>query len=534
MSSEIGLVVGGSLSRGLEVRLTAETNVEELAAGRFIVVEGRDFLFHCLITDLALVTSPDISSDPPAEGLLREALWGAGVGVTLTLRPMLVTEREADDVVPEPAKTLPAHFSPARLALAEDVELVFGSESPDFRTFSLGSPPEMAGVPVCINLGRFVERSSGIFGKTGTGKTLLTKLILGGLMRWNGVSCLIFDAHNEYAREVPDETGSIHPTLANIFADTVEVLTLGTPRAGGKPLLIEHADVEPEDILLLQGELRLTATFPDVVNAFHLKYKKNWLGELLALADAGMEDFKSIAEELGLHLGSLQASVRRLKPLLRVDYLIDSRPPGSFDPTAAVVERLKRKRHVILEMGGSHDMLSYLFAANVITRRLHEAYVRDTYQSVESGGEEPRDCLVVVEEAHRLISRELAGETVFGVIAREMRKFHVSLLLVDQRPSGIDPEVLSQVGTKLIMLLDDPHDLEAVLGGQVEAVELRRMVARLATKQQALVLGYAVPMPVVLSVRPYDQSYAQAVGKIRPGAPPGDVQAESDRRFGFS
>jgi DNA helicase HerA-like ATPase len=447
---------------------------------------------------------------------------------------MLVTAREATEAAPEPAKTLPAHFSPARLALAEDVELVFGKESADFRSFSLGSPPEMAGVPICIDLSRFAERSSGIFGKTGTGKTLLTKLILGGLMRHNAVSCLIFDAHNEYAREVPDETGAVHPTLANLFAGSVETLTLGQPRAGGKPLLVEYGDVEPEDILLLQGELRLTATFPDVVNAFHLKYKKGWLEGLLALADTGMDDFKAIAEELGLHLGSLQASVRRLKPLLRIPWLVEKRPPGSLDPTEAVVQQLKHRRHVILEMGGSHDMLGYLFAANVITRRLHETYMKDTYASIEKGGEEPRDCLVVVEEAHRLISRELSGETVFGVIAREMRKFHVSLLLVDQRPSGIDPEVLSQVGTKLIMLLDDPHDLEAVLSGQVEAAELRRMVARLASKQQALVLGYAVPMPVVLSVRPYDQSYAQAVGKTQRSEPGGDVQAESDRRFGFA
>ena len=31
-------------------------------------------------------------------------------------------------------------------------------------------------------------------------------------------------------------------------------------------------------------------------------------------------------------------------------------------------------------------------------------------------------------------------ETIFGIIAREMRKYYVSLLVVDQRPSGIDQE----------------------------------------------------------------------------------------------
>src|SRR5207244_7642820 len=63
--------------------------------------------------------------------------------------------------------------------------------------------------------------------------------------------------------------------------------------------------------------------------------------------------------------------------------------------------------------------------------------------------------------------------SIFGTIAREMRKFGVTLLIVDQRPSGIDSEVLSQVGTKLICLLDDERDIEAVLTGTPGAGSLR-------------------------------------------------------------
>ena len=46
-----------------------------------------------------------------------------------------------------------------------------------------------------------------------------------------------------------------------------------------------------------------------------------------------------------------------------------------------------------------------------------------------------------------------------------MRKYYVSLLVVDQRPSSIDDEVLSQIGTRITALLNDEKDIQAVLTG---------------------------------------------------------------------
>jgi DNA helicase HerA-like ATPase len=92
-----------------------------------------------------------------------------------------------------------------------------------------------------------------------------------------------------------------------------------------------------------------------------------------------------------------------------------------------------------------------------------------------------------------------------------MRKYNVTLLVVDQRPSGIDDEVMSQLGTKLTCLLDNERDIEAVLGGAPGGRELRTVLSRLESNQQALIFGHAVPMPVVIRTREYGsaQSYAQ-------------------------
>jgi len=49
-------------------------------------------------------------------------------------------------------------------------------------------------------------------------------------------------------------------------------------------------------------------------------------------------------------------------------------------------------------------------------------------------------------------------QTIFGTIAREMRKFRHTMV-VDQRPSGIDNEVMSQIGTRITALLNDEKTL---------------------------------------------------------------------------
>lgn len=61
--------------------------------------------------------------------------------------------------------------------------------------------------------------------------------------------------------------------------------------------------------------------------------------------------------------------------------------------------------------------------------------------------------MITIEEAHKFLNPQVAEQTIFGRIAREMRKYNVTLLVIDQRPSGIDDEVMSQLGTKVAYLL---------------------------------------------------------------------------------
>ena len=120
---------------------------------------------------------------------------------------------------------------------------------------------------------------------------------------------------------------------------------------------------------------------------------------------------------------------------------------------------------------------------------------------------EPRPLVIVVEEAHKLLNREMAAQTTFSTIAREMRKYYVTLLIIDQRPSQIYDEVMSQLGTRISGWLGDENDIQAVLSGLAAGDSLRGMLARLQPKEEVVLLGWGVPMPLPVRSRRYDDRF---------------------------
>ncbi|MEM6530757.1 MAG: ATP-binding protein, partial [Chloroflexota bacterium] len=182
---------------------------------------------------------------------------------------------------------------------------------------------------------------------------------------------------------------------------------------------------------------------------------------------------------------------------------------------------------VVLEFGRYGSSLeAYMLVANYITRRIHREYINRVEKALGDAELEPPQLLITIEEAHKFLDPKIASQTIFGEIARELRKYKVTLLIVDQRPSGIDEEVMSQIGTRVTALLDNERDINAVLTGISGAQSLRQVLARLDTKQQAIIMGHAVPMPVVVKTRTYDQVFYDAVTGQRNGR--GTLTANGD------
>ena len=513
---ELGLITSGSLVEGLQMKLSPERSVEEVKAGKFVVVHGNYHQFFSLITDVRLdASSPNILVNPPSkeEELLRSVLSGTSAYATIELRPMLMLSHGDEEL--RPVKTIPPHFASVSEATQGDVSTVFGKEDRKGKYFNIGTPLDMD-IPVCINLDRFVERSNGIFGKSGTGKTFLTRVMLAGVIRYGKAVNLIFDMHNEYGWETESEDSKgFVKGLKQLFPEKVAIFSLdpaSTRRRGRKPdveAFISLDQIDIEDIALLQDELQLNTTAIESAFAIYRRYGNRWLSELLSWEE---EELAAVSKDLGTHVQSLSAMRRKLNRIRVLPFIVED-SAQSEGTIKKIMDYLGRGTSIVLEFGRSNSTLAYLLAANIISRRIHDTYIDRTerYHATKESSDKPRQLMITIEEAHKFLNSQAAKQTIFGTIARELRKYSVTMLIVDQRPSGIDDEVISQVGTRITALLNDEKDIQSVLTGVSNTSGLRSVLASLDTKQQALILGHAVPMPVVVRTREYGEDFYREI-----------------------
>lgn len=545
LEKPLGSVIQGSLSQGLEVRLHADISVEEMRVGKFLVVQGMRSRFFCMLTDVTLGTSSQrIIANPPDPGnfFLQEVLAGSGTYGTIALSPMLMftpqdqrhPPKSRDDSQSQstqagsyqaqssepvellPVKTIPSHFSQVYDASERDFRVVFGWEDdPHRRNFSIGKPIDMD-VPICIDLDRFVERSNGIFGKSGTGKSFLTRLLLSGVIRKQAAVNLIFDMHSEYGWEAASEGKQFSTVkgLRQLFPGQVQIFTLdpeSTKRRGvrdAQELYISYDQIDVEDLMLVRGELNLSEASLENAIILRNEFGKAWISRLLTLNNEEIQEFCETK------MGSKSSIMALQRKLTRLDDLKYTRNACPHNYIGQILEAIDAGKHVVVEFGSQSNMLSYMLATNVIARRIHASYVRKAEKFLQTKNicDRPRQLMITIEEAHRFLDPATARQTIFGTIAREMRKYFVTLLVVDQRPSGIDNEVMSQVGTRITALLNDEKDIDAIFTGVAGSQSLRSVLAKLDSKQQALILGHAVPMPVVVRTRPYDEHFYAEIG----------------------
>jgi len=521
MKTVLGTIISGSLTDGFLMRITPHTPLEQIKTGKFVSIVGNQYRFFSLITDLSLeVSNPDILLFPPTpqEKLLCATLKEKDIYATAQLKPMLMLDHNQERL---PVKTVPPHFASVYEATKEDVAHIFGDETDASKKyFNIGSPLDMQ-TPVCLDLERLTERSNGIFGKTGTGKTFLTRLVLAGLIKNEKAVNLIFDMHSEYGLQARKEGSgkSFVKGLKTLFPDKVVIFSLdpaSTRRRGGSPdveMTLSYQSVHVEDIISLQSELNLNPTALEASYLIAAQHKQDWLQVLLSQGD----NLKEFAQSLGAHPESIAALYRKLKRIEQLPFFKVTTRGGAYKDSSVIdqmMEYISRGISIIIEFGNFTSTFVYLLIANIITRRIHAEYIAKTEHFLGShqSDDEPKKLMITIEEAHKFLNPNAAKQTIFGTIAREMRKYYVSLLVVDQRPSGIDPEIISQIGTKIIAQLNDEKDINAVLTGTNNATSLRTILASLDSKKQALLLGHALAMPVVIQTREYNEDFYRAMG----------------------
>ncbi len=531
------------------MRLTVPA--QSVQEGAFVVVESGEWLFYGLVTDLQLgATDPRFADEQSEERLpanLAALLHGQTLYTNLEVLPALMVEQPPDPATrtipaggpsieknparPIPIKTVPPHHAPVRLASAGDMAEIFGDPAKK-GNFVIGYTREQ-GHPVCIDLDKFVQRSSGIFGATGTGKSFLTRIILAGLIHSNVAGALIFDMHNEYGSDdTASDTNQRIPGLKGKFPTKVRLVGLGrgSDFRGVQPdfnLEIAERDIETGDIEMLTRELNLKETTPTTLDALEREFGQNWFQEFKQLkygAKIETEDGKSVdapdsvaawAHARGGQPGAAEGLHSKLRRVFNLPYIVE-RPAA--DTVSEIIKALEARpaRGALLRRPRQRPGLP---AGDQPAHPPHPRRLGTQDQRIpRRKSQEPRPLVIVVEEAHKLLNREMAAQTTFSTIAREMRKYYVTLLIIDQRPSQIYDEVMSQLGTRVSGWLGDEDDIQAVLSGLAGRDALRGMLARLQPKEEVLLLGWGVPMPIPVRSRRYDDDFwKDLLGSKAPG-----------------
>ncbi|MGB1252244.1 MAG: ATP-binding protein [Candidatus Promineifilaceae bacterium] len=565
MSDSIGYVVGGGLKDGLRVRLTV--SADSVQEGSFVVCESGNWRYYGLITDLQLGATDPRFADERSDRMnvaIQAALLGKTLYTTMSMFTTLMQnigpelgtaafEAWQDKVDtgeiqtgPRPVKTVPSHHASVRIATAADVAEIFKGD------FVLGSTIEEPHHPVALDLAKLVKRSSGIFGATGTGKSFLTRMVLAGVMKANVAAALVFDMHNEYGFSDIDSDRNVTVLgLQDLFGRSrVQVAALGAnTRIKGKSpdftLEIGMRDISSADIYLLGDVINLNDSAAVVLDSLENSFRRDWFIKFMNMVPGATEIFvdengreKKVpaphsvefwARDNNIHEKSATALHRKLTPLYRKPYVVEK----DTDPVTSIVDKLENGKHVILSFGQFESDLDYLLVSNILTRRIREHWVKLTDKHKGENAPAPKPLMICIEEAHKLLAPHIAKRTAFGIIARELRKYFVTLLVIDQRPSAIDDEIMSQLGTRITGWLGDDDDIRAVLTGLAGREQLRGMLARLQEKEEVLLLGWGVKMPIPIRSRRYDQSFYDEMRGNKKVAAPRPATSYNDDLFGF-
>ena len=357
-------------------------------------------------------------------------------------------------------------------------------------------------IPAMIKIDEMLGKHFAVLGTTGTGKSCTVALILRRILEKNPQAhILLLDVHREYAQsfkgisEVITPDNMVLPFWLLNFDEAVEILIGQQPG--------RETDVEILRELIPMAKARYMGNQRRDKNGVAVRngFDSSNIGVDTPLPYR-TSDLTGILEE---YIGKLElrgelAPYKRLKA--RIETI--SRDPryafmfGSLtvqDNMAAVLARLFRipvngKPIAILELGGLPSEIINV-VVSVLARLAFDF-------GVWSAGRIP--ITFVCEEAHRYvpIDKSLGFEPTkksISRIAKEGRKYGVSLCMITQRPAELDPTILSQCNTIFSMRLTNERDQDILRAGISDAAaSLLEFMSTMGTGE-AITFGEGVALP---------------------------------------
>ncbi len=391
----------------------------------------------------------------------------------------------------------------ARVSLADAIDLRQVYARPEAATAPIGSIAQDASVPAYILTDELFGKHFSIVGTTGSGKSCLVAGLLSAVIdRSPNAHLILLDPHSEYADVFGEHAAVLGPDrglyfpywLFN-FEELIEIV-LGADAHPDHAKILGEALLAAKKFYFAQAGLERRGTVDTPV-----PYR---LADLLRFIDAAMGSLERPESVAAYH--SVINRITALQNDARYTFVFTTRKTLR-DELCDILSQLFRipvagKPVTILDLAGVPSEV-----VNVIVSVLCRLAFDFALWS-----ESPIPMAIVCEEAHRYAPRdrtlgfEAAKRALFRV-AKEGRKYGVSLCVVSQRPSDLAPGLLSECNTLFALRMTGQEDQDIVRSAVPESCYglLNFLPALRNGEAIAVGEGVSLPMRVCLTALPAER-----------------------------
>ncbi|NOZ89493.1 MAG: ATP-binding protein [Crenarchaeota archaeon] len=429
--------------------------------GDYVVIEaGGDYVLGMVRSvgtrSLTLSSLPGVYDPVVVEKLSAEA--GAGdVFFECSARLLATLSGGSPRLPPLPGARV--YRAPSGLL----ARLFGGAEGRSVRVGVLATRPD---VEVRVDVNTMVTRHTAILAVTGAGKSNTVAVVADRLVRGYNATLLIFDFHGEYVgSSIGGGVNVIEPRLNPRHLSISELMTL---------LGVEHRFYHQERVL----RKALEKVESDV-------FQGSFIDGLRAALEGSARQKGDEGRAAVALLNKLDSLLERYGDILD-DTAVD--PVSGLEPGRANVLDLSR-----VDEDAADVIVSHVLRILLWERKLYK---------LRGSSRVPFPVLVVLEEAHILAPRDEDTLSKYWLarVAREGRKFGLGLMLVSQRPKGLDQDILSQANNMIVMRLVEPTDQRYVqAASEALSEDLLEHLPSLATGEAVLV-GPFTPLPALVKI----------------------------------
>jgi DNA helicase HerA-like ATPase len=422
--------------------------------------------------------------------------------------PGLVEINLAGEIVPDHNRRLTFRRGVSNLPtlgdavlLADNYDLTRVYAPPQAASIKIGSLFQDASVPARLLVDDLLAKHFLVVGSTGSGKSSAVTCILQRLLAEHAhAHVLILDIHNEYAAAFG---GLVEPISLDNFSLPFWMLDFSEMIAA---LVSRDAHHDAEVEILADAVVHAKKRYSESATSRSGALRKNEGASLVITVDTPtpfrMSDVMAwLDEQIGrLERNQFLLPYRRLKA--RIESLASDQRYNFMFGSLSVQDTMSDVLARLFRVPGEGRPISVIDLSTVPPEILDvviSVISRLAFDlAVWSKGGLPM--LLVCEEAHRYApvddTKFTPTRQALSRIAKEGRKYGLSLALVTQRPSELDATILSQCGTAVVLRLSSERDQEVIRGSTYEGmIDLVDFLPLLGDRE-AIVLGQGVSMPM--------------------------------------